>query len=67
MKLDQVKKNFLKQVLYENKEYQLKECVLWFDSQNKKFRYSLILIDQNQNSTVRVDIEKVNEITEELK
>jgi len=62
MKLDQVKKNFWKKVLYENKEYQLKECVLWFDSQNKKFRYSLILIDQSQNSTIRVDIEQVEEM-----
>ena len=62
MKLDQVKKNFWKKVLYENKEYQLKECVLWFDSQNKKFRYSLILIDQSQNSAIRVDIERVEEM-----
>ena len=62
MKLEDVKRNIHKTVLYNDSKYYLQSCVLWLDEKDRKFKYSLILIDKNKNSTVCVLIEKVEAI-----
>lgn len=66
MILSEVKPNMHKSVMYDNSVYYLKSCVLWLDERNKQFKYSLILVDKNKNSTVDVPIEKVEVINNEL-
>ena len=62
MRLEDVKKNMHKSVLYDGSKYTLMSCVLWLDEKACKFKYSLVLLDKNQNSTVDVPIEKVEVI-----
>lgn len=59
MKLSDVKRNMHKSVLYDGSVYWLQSCVLWLDERNNEFKYSLVLIDKNRNSTVDVPIEEV--------
>ena len=66
MKLNDVKPNMHKNVLYDGGLYFLSSCVLWLDEQNRSFKYSLILLDKNQNSTIEVPIEKVEVISDEI-
>lgn len=61
MKLSEVKPNMHKNVLYDGGVYWLQSCVLWLDERDCTFKYSLILVDKNKNSTVDVPIEKVSE------
>lgn len=66
MKLSEVKKNMHKSVLYDGSVYWFQSCVMWLDELNHEFKYSLILIDKNKNSTIDVPIEKVEVMTDEL-
>lgn len=66
MKLSDVKPNMHKNVLYDGGLYFLSSCVLWLDEQNRSFKYSLVLLDKNQNSTIEVPIEKVEVISDEI-
>lgn len=66
MKLSEVKPNMHKSVMYDSSVYWLQSCVLWLDERNYEFKYSLILIDKNQNSTIEVPIEKVEVISDEI-
>lgn len=66
MKLSDVKPNMHENVLYDGSLYFLNSCVLWLDEQNRSFKYSLILLDKNQNSTIEVPIEKVEVISDEI-
>lgn len=66
MKLSDVKPNMHKSVLYDGSVYWLRSCVLWLDEKDREFKYSLILVDKNKNSTIDVPIEKVEVITDEL-
>lgn len=66
MKLEDVKPNMHKTVLFNGSKYYLQSCVLWLDEKDRKFKYSLNLIDKNKNSTVCVPIEKVEVIDDEL-
>ena len=66
MKLSVVKKNMHISVLYDGSIYWLQSCVMWLDELNHEFKYSLILIDKNRNSTIDVPIEKVEVMTDEL-
>lgn len=59
MKLEEVKRNMHKKVLYDGSVYELRSCVLWLDEKNREFKYSVVLLDKNKNSTVDVPIEKV--------
>ena len=65
MKLSEVKPNMHKSVMYDSSVYWLQSCVLWLDERNYEFKYSLILIDKNQNSTIEVPIEKVEVMPDE--
>lgn len=65
MKLSEVKPNMHKSVLYDGSVYWLQSCVLWLDERACEFKYSLILVDKNKNSTIDVPIEKVEVITKE--
>jgi len=60
MKLSDVKQYLNQKVKYNNTEYTLTECILWLGKDG--YRYSATLLDQNQNSTIRVDIEKVEKM-----
>lgn len=62
MQLAEVKKNMHKSVLYDGSVYRLQSCVMWLDERDGAFKYSLILIDKNQNSTIDVPIERVESI-----
>lgn len=62
MKLEEVKRNMHKNVMYDGSIYWFQSCILWLDEKEHKFKYSLILIDKNKNSTVDVPIEKVEVI-----
>jgi hypothetical protein len=62
MKLEEVKRNMHKSVMYDGSVYRLQSCVMWLDEKSHKFKYSLILLDKNKNSTVDVPIEKVEVI-----
>ena len=62
MLLADIKKNMHKNVSYEDSVYYLDSCVMWLDELNHEFKYSLILIDKNKNSTVQAAIEKVKVI-----
>lgn len=62
MKLSEVKKNMHKSVLYDGSIYYLQSCVLWLDERDREFKYSLILVDKNKNSTADVPIEDVEAI-----
>ena len=66
MKLSEVKNNMHKPVIYNGAVYYFSSCVMWLDERNNEFKYSLILIDKNKNSTVQVRIEKVEVISNEL-
>lgn len=66
MILSEVKPNMHKNVLYDNKKYLLESCVMWLDETGNEFKYSLVLIDKNKNSTVHVPIEKVEVINNDL-
>ena len=65
MKLSEVKPNMHKSVMYDGSVYWLQSCVLWLDDRHCEFKYSLILIDKNKNSTIDVPIEKVEVIKDE--
>lgn len=62
MTLSEVKPNMHKKVIYDGSVYELRSCVLWLDEKIKKFKYSVVLLDKNKNSTVDVPIEKVEVI-----
>lgn len=62
MKLEDVKRNWFKPVLYDGTTYEILDCVMWLDRSDMKFKYSLTLLDRNGNSTVRAPI-----VTVELK
>ncbi len=62
MKLSEVKANMHKPVIFDGSIYTLWSCVMWLDEREAEFKYSLILIDKNKNSTVDVPIEKVEVI-----
>lgn len=62
MMLSEVKKFMHKPVMYNGSVYTLNSCVLWLDEKNNKFKYSLVLIDKNKNSTIDVLMEKVEVI-----
>lgn len=62
MTLAEVKPNMHKNVLYDGSVYRLQSCVLWLDEKKHKFKYSVVLLDKNQNSTIDVPIEKVEVI-----
>lgn len=66
MKLSEVKRSMHKNVIYDGSTYYLQSCVMWLDERNNEFKYSLILIDKNKNSTVDVPIENVEVITDDL-
>lgn len=66
MKLSEVKPNMHKNVLFDSSVYWLQSCVMWLDEQNYEFKYSLILVDKNKNSTIDVPIEKVEVIKNDL-
>lgn len=66
MKLSEVKSNMHKNVIFDGSIYYLKSCVMWLDEKNAEFKYSLILIDKNKNSSVDVPIEKVEVIKNEI-
>lgn len=59
MKLSEVKRNMHKQVRYNGSIYKLTHCVMSFNEITRKFGYSAILLDRNNNSTVQVPLEKV--------
>ena len=65
MKLSEVKPNMHKSVIYDGSVYWLQSCVMWLDERDCEFKYSLILVDKNKNSTIDVPIEKVEAITKE--
>lgn len=65
MKLEEVKRNMHRSVSYDGSIYYFQSCVLWLDERNGEFKYSLILIDKNKNSTVDVPMEKVEVIENE--
>jgi hypothetical protein len=62
MKLEEVKQNMHKNVMYDGSIYRLQSCVLWLDEKAHKFKYSVVLLDKNKNSTIDVPIEKVEVI-----
>lgn len=62
MKLEEVKRNMHKSVMYDGSVYCLQSCVLWLDEKNHKFKYSVVLLDKNKNSTIDAPIEKVEVI-----
>ena len=66
MDIRRVKPNLQKQVLYSGKVYTMLEYVLWLDTLSKqsKVRHSLVLQDKRGNSTIRVPLDKVQEINE---
>lgn len=66
MKLSEVKRNMHKSVLYDGSIYYLQSCVLWLDERDREFKYSLILVDKNKNSTVDVPIEDVEVIADDV-
>ncbi len=59
MKLSEVKANMHKQVRYDGSIYKLTHCVMSFNEITRKFGYSAILLDRNNNSTAQVPLEKV--------
>ena len=65
MNLSDVKRNMHKTVKFSGSEYFLWKCVMWLDEKNNEFKYSLILVDKNKNSTVDVPIEKVTVLNNE--
>lgn len=62
MKLEEVKKNMHKNVMYDGSVYRLQYCIMWLDEKDCKFKYSVVLLDKNKNSTVDVPIEKAEVI-----
>lgn len=62
MKLSEVKKNMHRNVIFDGSVYWLQSCVMWLDEINREFKYSLVLIDKNKNSTIDVPIERVETI-----
>lgn len=59
MEIKDVKQNLNKRVKLDDFEYVLKEYVLWFSEVDNQIKHSLVLKDLNANSTVRVDISRV--------
>lgn len=66
MKLSEVKKNMHKSVMFDGSAYFLSACEMWLDEKENEFKYALVLIDKNQNSTVTVPIERVETIEKRL-
>ena len=64
MLLSEVKPNMHKNVIYDDSIYYLHSCVMWLDEKANKFKYSLVLLDKNKNSTIDVPIEKVSVLNE---
>ena len=66
MDIRRVKANLHKRVLYNGRVYTLLEYVLWLDTSTKRnqVKHSLILQDTKGNSTIRVLLDKVQEIKE---
>lgn len=62
MKLEDVKANLLKPVLYDCAEYIFKECILWLDQKEHRFSYSGILVDKAINSCIRVPLERIDKL-----
>lgn len=62
MKLEEVKRNMHKNVMYDGSIYRLQSCVLWLDEKAYEFKYSVVLLDKNQNSTIDAPIEKIQAI-----
>lgn len=62
MKIEDIKPYMHKYVMYDGSVYWYQSCVLWLDEKNCEFKYSLILVDKNKNSTVDAPIEKVEVI-----
>lgn len=62
MTLADIKPNMHKNVLFDGSVYFFSKCVMWLDENSREFKYSLVLIDKNQNSTIDVPIEKVEVI-----
>lgn len=65
MKVSDLKPNMHKSVIYDGSVYCFQSCVLWLDEINREFKYSLILVDKNKNSTLTVPIEKVEVMSDE--
>lgn len=66
MKLSEVKRNMHKSVLYDGGIYFLSACKMWLDEKENEFKYALVLIDKNQNSTITVPMERVEVIENRL-
>ncbi len=62
MELSDVKPNMHKNVMYNGDVYYFSKCTMWLDEKNREFKYSLVLVDKNKNSTIDVPIEKVEVI-----
>lgn len=65
MNINDVKPNMHKNVIYDGSVYYFQSCVLRLDEINREFKYSLVLMDKNKNSTLTVPIEKVEVILDE--
>jgi hypothetical protein len=61
MELKNAKQKLNQAVVYNGSGYTFTECILWAD--NTGPRYSATLVDKNANSTIRVDLDKVKEVT----
>lgn len=66
MKLSEVKRNMHRNVIYDGSIYYFQSCVLWLDERDREFKYSLILIDKNKNSTIDVPMESVEVIADDI-
>ena len=63
MKIEQVKPNLLRLVKWRGDEYLLTEYVYWADPIERVAHHSVTLKSLKSNSTVRVKLEEVEEIT----
>ena len=62
MNLSEVKPNMHKKVIFDGSVYLLSKCIMWLDEKDCEFKYSLVLIDKNNNSAINAPIEKVEVI-----
>lgn len=59
MKKEEIARYLNRAVVWENHKYKLLYYLAWRDERTDELKHSLVLLDKNGNSTVRVPAEQV--------